>query len=141
MPSSQPIMNTIGYSRPFALWRVISVTRPSSSRRVSASATSAICWRKASSVSAPSSARASNSRDLDELLEVLDAPLRLDRPLGLERVDVARLAEDRLEEVADRHALLRPLAQAGHRLHEPSERPLRRGAQPRHGRRLGGGVP
>ena len=42
-------MNTIGYSSPLALCSVISVTRPSSSTRVSASATSAIACRNSSS--------------------------------------------------------------------------------------------
>ena len=48
-PSSMPMMNTIGNSRPLALWSVISVTRPSSSRSASASASSAICCRNSSS--------------------------------------------------------------------------------------------
>ena len=52
------------------------------------------------------------ARDLDELLEVLDAALRLDRALGLERVEVARLAQHLLEQVADRRAGLGALAQA-----------------------------
>ena len=55
------------------------------------------------------------ARDLDELLQVLEAPLGLDRALGLERVDVARLVEQRLQQVADGHALLRAVAQPGHR--------------------------
>ena len=85
------MMNTIGNSRPFALWSVISVTRPSSSRSPSASASSAICWRNVSTVrsSPPPGCDVELARDADELLEVLDPPLRLDRPLGLERVEVA----------------------------------------------------
>ena len=37
--------------------------------------------------------------DLDQLLEVLDAPLGLDRALGLQRLDVAGLREQRLEQI------------------------------------------
>ena len=94
-------------------------------------------------MSAPSSARASNSRaDLDELLEVLDAPLGLDRPLGLEGVKVAGLAQDRLEQVADRDAVARR-ARAG-RPSSSMKRPKARCAavpRPGHAPGLGGGVP
>ena len=41
--------------------------------------------------------------DLDELLEVLDPPLRLDRALGLQRLDVAGPCEHRLEQLGDPH--------------------------------------
>ena len=44
---------------------------------------------------------------LDQLLEVLDAPLRLDRALGLERLDVAALGQQRLEQLGDRGAASR----------------------------------
>src|SRR5438067_3152723 len=37
------------------------------------------------------------ARDADELLEILDAAARLDRPLGLERLQVAAAIEDRLD--------------------------------------------
>ena len=47
-PSSIPMMNTIGNSRPLALCIVISVTRPSSSRMPSASASRQICCRNSS---------------------------------------------------------------------------------------------
>ena len=40
-------------------------------------------------------------RDADELLQVLDAAARLDRPLGLERLEVAGLLEDALDELGD----------------------------------------
>src|ERR687898_1662322 len=80
------------------------------------------------------------ARDADELLEVLDPPLRLDRPLGLERVDVAGLAQGLLEQLADR-CLLRPLPQALHRRHEPAERLDGRLAERGHGLRVGGHVP
>ena len=97
------MMKTIGNSRPFALWSVISVTRPSSSRIASASASSAICWRNsATPASSPAAGRVVLARDADELLEVLDPALRLDRPLGLERVEVAGLAQRLLEHLADR---------------------------------------
>ena len=72
------------------------------------------------------------ARDLDQLLEVLDAPLRLDRALGLERVEVAGLVQDRVEQVADRDLLLGALAQEGHRGHEALEGPDRRRAEPGH---------
>src|SRR5207248_9426856 len=39
---------------------------------------------------------------LDELLEVLDPALRLDRALGLQRLDVAGSLEQRLDQLADR---------------------------------------
>ena len=99
-------MNTIGYSSPLALCRVISVTRPSSSLRVSASATSATCCRKHVERRPRRRARGGVelAADLDELLEVLDAPLGLDRALGLERLDVAGLREQRLEQLGDRRA-------------------------------------
>ena len=42
------------------------------------------------------------ARDPHELLEVLQPPLRLDRPLGLERVEVAGLAQQLVQQVADR---------------------------------------
>ena len=44
------------------------------------------------------------ARDADELLEVLEPALGLDRALGLERVEVAGLGERLLEQVADRRA-------------------------------------
>ena len=43
--------------------------------------------------------------DADELLQVLDAALRLDRSLGLERVERARLLEDALEQLVERQLL------------------------------------
>ena len=49
-PSSQPVRNTTGNSRPFAVCRVISVTMPASSSGIeSASATSATRSRNAAS--------------------------------------------------------------------------------------------
>ena len=42
------------------------------------------------------------ARDADQLLEVLDPALGLDRALGLERLDVAALVEHRLEQLGDR---------------------------------------
>jgi hypothetical protein len=81
------------------------------------------------------------ARDLDELLEVLDAPLRLDRPLGLERVEVAGLVQHGVEQIADRHLLLGALAQEGHRRHEALEGPHRRRAEPGHRARVGRRLP
>ena len=71
------------------------------------------------------------ARDLDELGEVLLAALGLDRALGLQRVDVARVVQQRLEQVADRHALLDALAQPLHRVHEAPQRLDRGGAEAR----------
>ena len=85
-----PMMNTIGNSRPLALCSVISVTRPSSSRIVSASASSAICCRNSPSVAALGRVRVVLARDAHELVEVLQPALGLDRPLGLQRLPVAR---------------------------------------------------
>ena len=68
----------------------------------------------------------------DQLLEVLHAPLGLERALGLERVEVAGVVEDRLEELGDGVAL-GPLAQAGHDGREARDGLDRRGAKPRHG--------
>jgi hypothetical protein len=53
-------MKTMSYSRPLAVWRVISVTTPLSSWMLSASAKRAICWRNSSTDG--SSAEASYSR-------------------------------------------------------------------------------
>ena len=127
-------MNTIGYSRPFALCSVISVTSPSSSVRESASATSAICCRKTSSVSSPlGRARVELAPDLHELLEVLDPALRLDRPFCLERLDVARLREHRLEQIAPtaaRSSCSTRRRSSLHRVHEAPQRLDRGGAEP-----------
>src|SRR6185436_11147796 len=57
------------------------------------------------------------ARDADKLLEVLGSPLRLDRALGLECLQVAALLEHALEELGHRE-----LERAGHgRLHERAE--------------------
>ena len=65
------------------------------------------------------------ARHADELLEVLDAPARLDRPLGLERLEVAGALEHALDELGDGH-LLRDrherLQQAAQRLHGAQRR-------------------
>ena len=53
--------------------------------------TSEISWRKLDERRLLAPARLVLPRDADELLQVLDPPLRLDRPLGLERLEVARL--------------------------------------------------
>ena len=81
-PSSMPVRNTTGNSRPLAVCRVISVTTPppspSASGIWSASATSATCSRNSQRAS-PSRARPrSNSRaTADQLAEVLHAGLVL----------------------------------------------------------------
>src|ERR1019366_2625031 len=79
---------------------------------------------------------------LHQLLEVLDPSLRLDRALGLERLDVAALGEHRLDELPDRHAgAVRHVAQLLHRVHEAPQRLDRGGAQTRHLIGGGGRVP
>ena len=94
--------------------------------------------------------------DADELLEVLDPPARLDRPLGLERVERPRLLEHALEElvhvevVRERHQRLHRGVEAadrpargsrdagglriGHRLEERAAGVLGMGDEPLHGR-------
>ena len=84
------------------------MTRLCSPRSASWSAKSEISWRKLRE------ARLVRGllvllRDADELLEVLDPPLRLDRALGLERVDVAASLEHALDELGHRQ-----LERAGH---------------------------
>ncbi len=66
------------------------------------------------------------ARDADELLEVLDAPARLDRPLRLERVERPRLLEHALEELVDVQ-LLRERDERLHRRVEAANRPARGG--------------
>ena len=65
------------------------------------------------------------ARDADELLEVLDPPARLDRPLGLERVERPRLLEHALEELVHVE-LLRERHERLHRRVEAADRPARR---------------
>ena len=74
------------------------------------------------------------ARDADQLLEVLDPALGLDRALGLERLDVAGLVQDRLEQLGHRAAALGALAQGGHRLGEAADRLVAR-------RRPSAGIP
>ena len=92
-------------------------------------------------VRAGRSARVELAADLHELLQVLDPALGLDRAFCFERLDVARLGEDRFEQVSNRDALLGALAQRGHCRHEALVGPDRRGPQPRHGGGLGRRVP
>ena len=66
------------------------------------------------------------ARDADELLEVLDPPARLDRPLGLEGVERARLLEDALEELVGVE-LLRERHERLHRRVEAADRAARCG--------------
>ena len=69
---------------------------------------------------------------LDQLLEVLDPPLGLDRALGLQRLDVAGAGEHLLEHLPDAGSRLGEVAKARHRLHEPGERLDGRGPRPRY---------
>ena len=97
------------------------MTMPSSSVRLSCSEKSATCWRN-SSTDGSSAWRVVLARDADELLEVLEPALGLDRPLGLQRVGVAGLGERLLEQVADRRGAVGALAQALHHRHEAVHR-------------------
>ena len=53
------------------------------------------------------------ARERDELLQVLDAPLRLDRPLGLERLDRARTARAPARSARAPRAPARPTSATG----------------------------
>ena len=68
--------------------------------------------------------------DADQLLEVLEPALGLDRPLLLERVEVADLVQGVVEQVADLGAV-GAVAQLLHRLHEATDRLDRRRAESR----------
>ena len=76
----------------------MSVTRPPSSTSSSWSEKSEICWRNSERLGSSGDLLVL-ARDADELLQVLDPPLGLDGPLGLERLDVAGLLEDALDEL------------------------------------------
>jgi hypothetical protein len=101
MPSSQPIMKTIGYSRPLALWQrhqrhealVVAA-------RVGVGHERDLLEEHVERVARLGRGGVELARHLHELLQVLQAALRLDRPLGLERLDVAGLLQQRLQEVA-----------------------------------------
>src|SRR5918994_1423522 len=69
--------------------------------------------------------------DAHELLEVLEAALRLDRALSLECLGIAGLLERLREEVAPPRPALGPLAQALHHRHEAADRLDRGGGGPR----------
>ena len=101
-------MKTARNSSPFALWSVISVTRLCSPRIASWSEKSEISWRKLERFGSRSGGLVL-LRDADELLEVLDPALGLDRALRLERVEVAAPLEHALDELGHRQ-----LERAGH---------------------------
>ena len=109
-------MKTARNSRPFALWSVISVTRLCSPRmRV-------LVGEERDLLQEAGEARLVRGclvllGHADELLEVLDPALRLDRALGLERVEVAGALEHALDELG--HGQLQ---RAGHqRLEQRAE--------------------
>ena len=83
-------------------------------------------WRKPAS-DGSSALLAVLARDADELLQVLDPPARLDRPLGLERVERPRLLEHALEELVD----VQLLRERHERLHGRVEAADRRGTRRR----------
>ena len=97
-PSSIPTRKTARNSRPFALWSVISVTRLPSSASASWSEKSEICCRNSERLGIVGG-RLVLERDAAELEQVLDASLRLDRPLGLERLEVAAPLEHPLHQL------------------------------------------
>ena len=124
-------MNTTGNSRPFAECRVMSVTALWSGSSASRSVTSETASRNACTRSigpaaaagagagpigigrrqpadaatearSPESSLSSNwVRHPDQLLQVLDAPLRLDRPLGSQLGEVAGALEHGFDRVPD----------------------------------------
>ena len=96
IPSSIPIMKTARNSSPFALWSVISVTR------LALAADRVLVGEERDLLEEAGERRLLGllpvlPGDADELLQVLDPALRLDRPLGLERVEVAAALEHALE--------------------------------------------
>ena len=117
-PSSAPMRNTTGNSRPFAECSVISTTWSSTSPSGSSSvsATSETCSRN-------SSTRVNSLGRTDQLVEVLDAPGRLDGVLGLQLGEVAGALERGLEQVGRAAAspARSPAAPCGRR-RESSER-------------------
>ena len=84
------------------------MTRLPSSASASWSEKSEICWRNSERRRALGGGLVLEG-DAAELEEVLDPPLRLDRPLGLERLEVAALLEHLLEQLGDGE-----LERAGH---------------------------
>ena len=78
--------------------------------------------------------------DADQLFEVLDPPLGLDRALGAQRFEIAGLLEQVLEQLGDGGLLgLRP--QVVERVAEARDRAQRRGAHARHALGVPRGVP
>ena len=130
------MMKAASYSSPFALWRLISVIRLSGVADAvllgeEADLREELLERRVLALLALDLAvDVELAGDAHELLQVLHAPFGLERALGLERVEVARVVEDRLEELGDRVAL-GPLAQAGHDGGEARDGLDRRGAQAR----------
>ena len=136
-------MKTIGYSRPLALWRVISVTSPSSSLRVVRVGDERHLLEELGQrrLARDVPRGVVLGGDVDELLEVLDPALRLDRPLGLERLQIAGLLEHLLEQPAT-GALGR--ARSRRTSIVPMKRPsalTAGGAEPGHLLRRGGRLP
>ena len=90
------------------MWIVISVTSDSLSASASWSETSEIsCRNDGQRRLLPLGAEL--ARDADELLEVLDPAARLDRALGLERLERAAAGEHRLDELVHLELLRRRL--------------------------------
>ena len=103
--------------------RVISVTVDSSSSYSSCSPTSETCSRNSARPASGSRAAAPSPRR--ELLDVLDAPLRLDRAIGLELDEVARLLRGELHHAGRARPLVVVRLQRGHHLVEAGDRALR----------------
>ena len=108
IPSSIPIRNTARNSSPFALWIVISVTSDSLvGERVLVGDERDLLQERRQRRLLPLGAEL--ARDADELLEVLDPAARLDRALGLERLERAAACEHRLDQLVELELLRRRL--------------------------------
>ena len=120
-------MKTAWYSRPLALWSVIRVTMLSSSLSSSCSVIrrdllEELLERRDLALALELAVGVELAGDADQLLEVLDPALGLDRALRLERLDVAGLVQHRLEQLGDAARASRP-ARAGARSSRRSGRP------------------
>ena len=131
MPSSIPIMNTIGNSRPLALCIVISVTQALVvADRVRVGDQRRLLQELAERAAVLGRVHVELAGRGDQLVEVLEPALGLDRPLGPQRVPVPGLVQQLVEQLRDRPPRLRALAQPAHRVHEARERLARRGREP-----------
>ena len=103
-------MKTAWYSRPLALCRVISVTFASPLLEVvlvgvERDRLQELLERGQLGVALERAVGVELGGDADQLLEVLDPPLGLDRPLGPQRVEVAAALQQRPQQLGDRAVL------------------------------------